>query len=89
MKSNFGRIVACVVALIILVSCLSACSSVEIESSGESSSMFVQVEQTGSWRIVYHRETKVMYAVSFGTYNGGDFTVLVNPDGSPMIYKGN
>lgn len=89
MKSNFGRIVACVVALIILVSCLSACSSVEIESSGESSSMFVQVEQTVSWRVVYHRETKVMYAVSCGAYNSGGFTALLNPDGTPMLYTGN
>lgn len=89
MKSNFGRIIVCIIALTIFLSCLSACSDVEIESSGESSSMFVQVEQTGSWRVVYHRETKVMYAVSFGTYNGGDFTVLVNPDGSPMTYKDN
>ena len=36
---------------------------------------------------MYHKETKVMYAVSSGGFNSGNFTVLVNPDGTPMIYK--
>lgn len=53
-------------------------------------SMFIIVEGSGmdSYRVVYHRDTKVMYAVSCGTYNTGNFTVLVNPDGSPMIWEG-
>ena len=51
-------------------------------------SMFKQIEMTNGWRIVYHRETKVMYAVSCGTYNMGTFTLLVNPDGTPMLYEG-
>lgn len=54
-------------------------------------SMFVIVEGCGmdSYRIVYHRDTKVMYAISCGGYNAGNFTLLVNPDGSPMLWKGN
>lgn len=51
-------------------------------------SMFVEVEETSEFRVLYHRETKVMYAVSVGGYNRGNFTVLVNPDGSPMLYEG-
>ena len=47
-----------------------------------------QLETTNSFRIVYHKETKVMYAVSTGPRNPGNFTLLVNPDGSPMIYRG-
>ena len=54
----------------------------------ETKSMFVSVEDTGIWAVVYHRETKVMYAVSRGSYNNGTMTLLVNADGTPMIYKG-
>lgn len=51
-------------------------------------SMFVEIERAMEWRVCYHRETKVMYAVSATPDNYGNFTLLVNPDGSPMIYKG-
>jgi hypothetical protein len=50
--------------------------------------MFVEIECTATWAIVYHKETKVMYAVSDGRYNRGTFTLLVNADGSPMVYGG-
>ena len=52
-------------------------------------SMFVLVERTGKWDVVYHQETKVMYAVSTGSYNNGTFTLLVDRDGKPLLYKGN
>ena len=51
-------------------------------------SMFVVVEQGLSYDVVYHRETKVMYVISCGGYNCGNFTVMLNPDGTPMIWKG-
>lgn len=50
-------------------------------------SMFIEIEKGASWRVVYHEETKVMYVVSYASYNGGNFVLLVNPDGSPMIYE--
>ena len=34
------------------------------------------------------KETGVMYAVSCGVYNNGTFTLLVDADGNPLIYKG-
>lgn len=51
-------------------------------------SMFVMVESSYDWDVVYHRESKVMYAVSNGSYVRGTFTLLVNPDGSPMLWEG-
>ena len=47
---------------------------------------FVEVERNYSqtWRIYYHQDTKVMYAVS----KDGVWTVMVNADGSPMIWEG-
>ena len=38
--------------------------------------------------VVYMNDTKVMYSISDGLYNRGNFTLLVNKDGSPMVYKG-
>jgi hypothetical protein len=78
---------------------LCGCSVVKTEKANknqESTSMFVEVEQATfveveqatCWKIVYHKDTKVMYAVSDVTYNRGTFTLLVNADGTPMLYKG-
>ena len=41
-----------------------------------------------NWKVVYHKETKVMYAISDQQNNRGTFTLLVNADGTPMLYKG-
>lgn len=79
----------CVIAIAALMALsLSACGK-ELESiDNPGKSMFVRVEATEAFSIVYHKETKVMYAVSTGTYNFGTFTLLVNADGSPMRYTG-
>lgn len=78
-----------IIAWVLLMSLLLAgCDVTPVEREAEdSNSMFVLVEETGSWRVVYHRETKVMYAVSAGSYNYGTFTLLVNADGSPMLWE--
>lgn len=82
MKKRIGA-----VALAVIMSvCLSACSEVENEAKSDKS-MFVCLETTMDWGIVYHKETKVMYAVSSASYNRGIFTLLVNPDGTPMLYE--
>lgn len=75
----------CVFLLALIAMLLSACASEEeTETSGK---MFVTVEHTWSYSIVYNKKTRVMYAVSTGTYNMGTFTLLVNADGTPMIWK--
>lgn len=50
-------------------------------------SMFVLIEKGSTYRIVYHRETKVMYAISAGGYNSGNFTVIVDKYGKPLLYQ--
>jgi hypothetical protein len=77
------RAVLCgVVASVIALICC-GCSGVETKADANRPSMFVLVERTCSWDVVYDKETKVMYAVS------GDhgFSVLVNTDGTPKIYN--
>lgn len=74
--------------LIIGMLSLAACAKVEsVNDNKNETSMFVEVESTSSWKVVYHKETKVMYIVSWSSYNYGDFTLLVNADGSPMLWK--
>ncbi len=70
---------------------LTACTLTETtEAEGKAdntpSSTFVEIEDDGYWRIVYHRKTKVMYVVNEGRY-GSTFTLLVREDGSPMLYE--
>lgn len=85
----------CVIFAFFLIGCNTRTESTRFERVYEKSqqpvSMFVIVEGDGldSYRIVYHRDTKVMYAVSAGGYNNGNFTVMLNPDGSPMLWEGN
>lgn len=71
--------------LLVFASCT---ATVEKNEKQQEISMFVSIEKAVYWEVVYHKETKVMYTVSRGMYNSGDFTLLVNPDGTPMIYKG-
>lgn len=50
-------------------------------------SMFVAIEYNDLNGVVcYQKDTKVMYWVSRGTSSYGNLTMLVNPDGSPMLY---
>ena len=82
-----------ILLLVIMVLAMVGCEAATVEkesqkeSTEESTSMFVLVETASTWRIVYHRESKVMYAVSNGGYNTGTFTLLVDADGKPMIWK--
>ena len=86
MKRFIAGIVACIMIL-------SGCSNVTVEDETQYNnkdtvtSMFVVVEKAACWIVVYNKDTKVMYAVSNSSYNHGNFTLLVNPDGTPMIWE--
>ena len=72
--------------IVVLAVIMAGCSEIEDKSAEKSN--FVKVEDNYNWYIVYHKETKVMYAVSRGSYNCGTFTLLVKADGTPMIWEG-
>lgn len=80
-----------VLMAIALCACLFGCGvSVETETGKSDTSMFVVVEKTDcGWWVVYHKDTKVMYTISAGPSNCGVFTVMVNADGTPMIWESN
>lgn len=79
------KIIVCLVAVLLLCGCKDVDS---VNTDNTQKSMFVRIETASTWSVVYHRETKVMYVVSCGRYNGGNFTLLVNADGTPMLYEG-
>lgn len=57
----------------------------------ESNDMFVCIQSAdlnSCYDVVYCRDTRVMYVVSHGSKNNGNFTLLVNADGTPMLYEG-
>lgn len=77
-----------IILLVIACMMLSSCNKVENAKKEDDTSMFVIVETTTFWEVVYHKDTKVMYVVSTDSYNHGTFTLLVDGDGKPMIYEG-
>lgn len=86
-KYFFGGLIA-----VMLTLGLSACSEQSsvsaVESSTSLQAQFVRVYSCYEYDVVYNAANRVMYAVSSGSSNAGTFTLLVNDDGSPMIWKG-
>ena len=77
--------------LLLISICLIGCgqSSHDYEKAREpqNNSMFIVAENNmwaSSYLVVYHKNTKVMYTKS----ENGVFTLLVDADGRPMIWKG-
>lgn len=87
MKKKIIVILILAIALTMFVACGSVRISREVNES-EAESMFVVVETSSIWEIVYHKETRVMYAVSYSMYNCGSFTLLVDADGNPLLWNG-
>ena len=84
-KINAKLMLVLLICALFLVGC-SKVSRYKADSS-EDESMFVCVEETYGWTVVYHKDTKVMYVVSNGIYNNGTFTLLVDEQGKPMLWE--
>ena len=87
MKKKIIAILMFAIALTMFAACGPARISQEVSES-ETESMFVVVETSSLWEIVYHKETRVMYAVSHSMYNHGNFTLLIDADGNPLLWNG-
>ena len=95
MKKTTKRILAGLAAFLIIASIVlmfTGCTSVRAEAKEveetDDGSTFILVDADYYCRIVYHKDTKVMYAVSRAGYNTGTYTLLVNADGTPMVWEG-
>ena len=79
-----------ILAVLMAVTVISyaGCSISEVKASNEDSNpMFITVERNGIWDVVYHCDTKVMYVVSRGIENSGNFTLMVDVDGNPLLWQ--
>lgn len=77
-----------VVIAMVIMALITGCVKVESANKKADVSRFVVIETTTGWKVVADKETGVMYAVSNYGYGSGVFTLLVDADGNPMIYKG-
>lgn len=73
---------------VMLVGCGNSSESDARDGEKSNQKRFVPVEIDWSYEIVVDRETRVMYAISNGTYNHGTFTVMVDENGKPLIWEG-
>lgn len=89
MRRYITKKIALCIIICLALSLVGCGSHVDMSASSDSneSNGFVEVERYTNCLVVYRKETKVMYAVSLSLYNAGNFTLLVNPDGSPMIFE--
>ena len=76
-----------IILLVVLTVVLSGCNRPAITVTPAQVSGFVEVERARRYAIVYDKETKVMYAVSYYGDGSGTFTLLVNADGSPKLWQ--
>lgn len=79
------------IAVLLLAIMLTGCGEVSPVEKAEESveiSRFIEIERAIGWKIVADKETGVMYAVSNGGYNMGNFTLLVDENGKPLIWEG-
>ena len=94
MTKTLIKLFAIFVAIVLCACLFAGCGGSSVSTSSayneNAPSMFITIENVSeSWRVVYHKDTKVMYVVSAGSYNRGTFTVMLNPDGTPMVWEGN
>ena len=82
--------IICLSLIILLLFTFVGCSNmdtIEDTSPKESSSVFVVIEHNThsgyNYSVVYHKDTKVMYALDH--YN--HFTVMVDVEGKPLLYS--
>lgn len=70
------------------ISCTAACCGFSEAEAGQEE-MFVTLLDETEYKVVYTKSNGVMYAVSdHGRGGSGVFTLLVNPDGTPMVWEG-
>lgn len=87
MKWKIAVLVLLIIGLLCMIVILGVRSETNSDFAKGDPSMFVLIEKGKFWNVYYHQETKVMYVMSLSSYNRGNFTVMVNPDGSPMLYE--
>lgn len=79
---KFASLFLCFILIASLISCMETNHDELEQEDNDLTGTFIEVDRGISWHVVYHRDSKVMYVVG-----GGTFTLLVNADGSPMLWS--
>lgn len=94
MKKIISLIAALLIVLTLIMPLLACDPEIEKEAAADTS-MFVIVEDTTQWTVVYHKQTKVMYVFSrlrlysnTGAGVNSSFTVMLDEDGMPLLWRG-
>lgn len=83
-----------ITAMLLAVLALAGCSTMgkvdsqKISEAEIDNRMFMVVSEESSGRVLVDKSTGVMYWASDNSYNRGNLTLLVNPDGTPRIWEG-
>lgn len=88
--NKIGKVLSLLLIAIIIIFC-GCCADVSAnadswknEKEEKTYGMFIEVERYITYHVAYHKETKVLYIVG----GNGHFELLVNPDGTPMMWDG-
>lgn len=84
------KLVVFLMAIALCTCLLTGCGGggvLEVDENVSNSSSFVIVENGDGYYIVYHKDTRVMYSFSTIGSNWGNLCLLVNADGTPMIWE--
>ena len=81
----------CLVLIVMMLLTCVGCTEMETvqetqQEETSNKSMFILIETGTNYKVVYHKETKVMYTISIGYYNCGTFTVMLDADGKPLLW---
>lgn len=95
-KRFLAPLIAFILALCLIICAMVSATSTTVtaaetnSNTSSASSVFVVVEKDflNHYSVVYHKESKVMYILSQGAYNSGNFMVMLDDDGTPVTYKG-
>ena len=79
-----AAVALCLASLILL---LAGCQRTTVEEEVKTTSIFVTVENSTLFDVVYDKETRVMYSVSKYSAGCGVMTLLVNADGTPKLWE--
>lgn len=88
-KKRMKNKIKLIMCAMVLAISLTGCNYANVETTYDPEqediqSMFIKIEESPSWYVAYHRETKVMCVVGD---NSGNFTLLVDENGKPMLYE--
>ena len=78
-----------VFAMVIVSLAFTGCSASQLAADNiDPACTFIIIANCDGFFVVVHKETKVMYIISNGAYNCGIATVMLRPDGKPLLWKG-